>query len=222
MKLQKLGGYAAIASQCFLAIFAIMEIPVADLMDAEKAMAVSSATPAHSIVLFIIVGIIAVICLFVMFLALHERMQADAPYLTLIMLIAASAVVIVGITMLLFTLGGRNIIVPAQDVSALRALTAIGLSMAVMVHHTLGWAYLLLGCAILKTRAFSRILGGMFLFVGVVGITTSIVPQLQLKVISMLHVISTLLWVVATVWIGIALIRQKQPESTLREMAASN
>jgi hypothetical protein len=221
MKLQKLGGYAAIAGICFLAIFGIMEGPVADMMDAAKMMAALSAKPTHFAVLYLF-GIIAAILIFVMFLGLHERMQTDAVYLTRTMLIAASATLVLGIAILMvFQLGGGTIIVPAQDVSAFRALTAIALSLSTMVHHTLGWAYLLLGCAILKTRSFSRILGWLFIYVGIVAIPTSLFPQLQLRVVSILQVSSTLLWFIATVWIGIALLRQKQPQPVSKEIAAS-
>ncbi len=152
---------------------------------------------------------------------LHERMQANAVYLTRIMLIAASASLVVGVTALIgLLMGGGMVIAPEKDVSAFRALSAMGISLGIMVHHTLGWAYFLIGCAVLKTRSFSRILGWLFIFAGIVWIPTFMVPQLLR--ISQLPVIAGILAVVATVWIGIALLRQKRPQPAPKEMAASS
>ncbi len=219
MKLQKLGGYAAIASVCFFIIRNIVQGPLS--MDAAKAMAAFSARPAHIVVVFLLF-IIGSILTFVMFLALHERMKADAVYLTRIMLIAASALVAVWIaTSIVFLMGG-GIILPTQDVSAFRALFAMGLSLGMMGHHAQGWAFLLLGCAVLKARSFSRILGWLSLFAGIIWIPTSIVPQLFRAIqLEGIPSIANLLSFVSAVWIGIALLRQKQSQPAAKEMAAS-
>jgi hypothetical protein len=111
---------------------------------------------------------------------------------------------------------GGMIIVPAQDVSAFRALLAMVMSLVYLVYHTHGWACLLLGCAVLKTRSFSRILGWLFVFIGIVQIPTTIVPQLARG-----NLIAILLSGLGTGWIGIALLRQKQPQPALKELAAS-
>jgi len=76
MKLQKLGGYAAIASMCLFIIYVIVRGPSADLMDAAKTMAAYSARPAHFVVAFRLFSIGCILTL-AMFLALHERMQAN-------------------------------------------------------------------------------------------------------------------------------------------------
>jgi hypothetical protein len=78
-----------------------------------------------------------------------------------------------------------------------------------------GWAFLLLGCAILKTRSFSRILGWLFLFAGI-GRILHTIPQLLV-----LGAIEGPLYFVAIFWIGIALLRQKQPQPAAKAMAAS-
>ena len=220
MKLQKLGGYAAIAGVCFNIIYEIMQGDLTDFVDSAKTMASLSASPVHSVVLSL-PGIIAAILIFVMFSTLHERMQANAPYLTRIMLIAASARLVVFITGVIgILMGDVLIVVPAQDVSAFRASSAVGFGLYIMGHHIHGWACLLLGCAILKTRLFSRILGCLFLFAGIIQIPATIVPQPLQG--SLLLVIAALLMVVSTVWIGIALIRQKQPQPAAKEMGAAN
>jgi hypothetical protein len=219
MKLQKLGGYAAIASVCFSIIYEIVQGPLTDFVDATKGMAALSASPTHVVVLSL-PGIIAGILYLVMFLALHERMQADAPYLTRIMLIAASAKLVVSIIGTIgILIGAILIVVPAQDVSAFRALSAVGFGLYIMRYHIHGWACLLLGCAILKTRSFSRILGWLFLLTGIVYMPATIVPQPLQG--SLLLVTAALLSVVATVWIGIALLRHKRPQPAAKTMAVS-
>jgi hypothetical protein len=218
MKLQKVGGYAAIGSVCFSIISGILRGLLADWTDVAKTMAAFSARPTHFVVLYQL-SITGSILTFVMFLALHERMHAAAVYLTRIMLIAASASIIVDITsFMVLSIGGEMTIVPAPDVSAFRALLAVGLSLRIVGgHHTYGWACLLLGATVLKTHLFSRILGWLFLFLGVLGILTSLVPQL-----GQLTVIAFLMSGVTTVWIGIALLRQKQPQPAVKQMAAAN
>jgi hypothetical protein len=115
----------------------------------------------------------------VMFLALHERLQADAVLLARIMLIAASVSTAAAITVSVGFLMGEGIIISAQDVSAFRALGAMCLSLAYMGYHAHGWACLLMGCAVLQTRSFSRILGWLFIFTGIVWIPTTIVLPLS-------------------------------------------
>ena len=217
MKLQKLGGYSAIASVCFYIIQILMRSrnPHAAVMDAAGVMARFSARPAHVIVLELVFSISSILA-FVMFLALHERMQAGAVHLTRIMLIAASVSAAAHITASIGLFMGGMIIVPVQDVSAFRALLAMVMSLVYLVYHTHGWACLLLGCAVLKTRSFSGILGWLFVFIGIVQIPTTIVPQLARG-----NLIASLLSGLGTVWIGIALLRQKQPQPAAKEMAAS-
>jgi len=220
MKLQRLGGYDAIASLCFTITYEIMASRGADMMDAAKTMAALSTSPVRFVVLFLLVVIVAILA-FVVRLALYERMQANAPYLTRVMLIAASASIAVAITgSIVILIGGELIIAPTQDVSAFRALTAMIVSLAMMVHHTSGWAQLLIGCAVLKTHSFSRILGWLCLFAGIMWIPITIVPQL-LRVIQLIA-IASLLSGVCTIWIGISLLRQKQPQSTAKEMVVTN
>jgi hypothetical protein len=219
MKLQKLGGYAAIASVCFTFIYYIIRGPGVDMMDAAKRMAAFSAAPNHFVVLLLSFSI-ETLLLLVAFLAFHERMQADAVHLTRMMLIAASFCTAGAITASIgFLIGGGLIIVPTQDISAFRALYAVVLSLGYMSNHTYGWACLLAGCAILRTHSFPRILGWLFIFNGIVWIPTNIVPQLLR--ISQLPFIAGLLYVVTTVWMGIALLRQKQPIPAAKELEAS-
>jgi hypothetical protein len=116
-------------------------------------------------------------------------------------------------------LRGGMIIAPAQDASAFRAFLAMVVSLHLMSLHTSGWACLLGGCAVLKTSSFSRILGWLFLFAGIVWIPATTFPQLA--GVSQFAIIAGLLYIVARVWIGIALLRGKQTQPVAKAVAAS-
>jgi len=70
-----------------------------------------------------------------------------------------------------------------------------------------------MGCAILRARAFSAILGWLFAVTGLFGLLAFIYLPLASVFLLMICVVS--------VWVGIALLRQKQPQCALEEMAAS-
>lgn len=217
MKLQRLGGYAAIASVCvFIPVVAFTILVLkrfGDLSDPMKAMIAYSAAPADFYVLGMLSIVFCILWLIVIF-ALHERMQANAPHLTRIALIAASAGTAVYITYFIIRTKGMGMIVPTHDISAYRALDAIAAGLQSMAYHAYGWACLLLGCAVLRTRAFSRIIGGLVLLAGILWI-----PITGLEFINMIPY-----WLieVSFIWFGIALIRQKQPQPASKEMAASS
>lgn len=85
MKLQRLGGYAAIASA-----FAYIGIRrLGDWSDPAKMMPAISAAPAK-FYLDTLLWMASIILFLTVIIVLHERMQANAPYLTRLTLIAAS------------------------------------------------------------------------------------------------------------------------------------
>jgi hypothetical protein len=215
MKLQRLGGYAAITSICVFIVYIALSILVqkrfGDISGPVKVMAAVSAAPAGYYA-FNMLMIVCFILLLIMVFALHERMQANAPHLTRMMLIAASAGTVMVVTEQMILLKSVEIIFPTQDVSAYRACSAIADGLHSMGGHAYGWAALLVGCAILRTSTFSRMLGWLFLLAGILLIPLFVVPQV--------YGISHLLVCVSTVWIGIALLRQ-QPQPALKEMASS-
>ena len=214
MKLQRLGGYAAIVAMCVgtagvLALSPVIQRRFGELSDPTKIMAAVSAAPAMFYVLNLST-IVAYFLLLVMVLALHELMQAKAPNLTRMMLIAGSAGTILVMTEGLVYLKGMEIVAPAQDISAYRAYTATAAGIGAMGSIAYGCACLLIGCAILKTHALARVLGWLVLLMGLLAITGFIgmIPHLG----DIFHLIA----VPTTVWIGIALLRQKQPRTASR------
>lgn len=227
MKLQRLGGCAAIGGVFCFIIFLITGYLNMGTVDssllAERMMAALSTKPVHATALSLLYYI-AYFFTFTMFLALHERLQGDAVHLAHIMLIAASASIIVAITGTIVQLaGGGIVIVPAQDASAFRALWAAVFGLRMMGHHAYGWAFLLMGCAILKTCSFSRVLGWLSLFTGIIWLLATLVAQLfgasQLLIILG---IAVMLSFVVQVWIGEALLRQRQPRPVLKDRAVAS
>ena len=219
MKLQRLGGYALFAS-AFMYIAALALVvrirPLGDWSDPAKMMAALSATPAKFYLLLLVW--IAVYFLFLItIIALHERMQANAPYLTRLMLIAMSAATAMAIVELIINLESVAMIIPQQDISAFRACWAVTQGLHGANGHACAWGCLFLGCAILRTNAFSRIPGWLFLLTGILWIPNFFFVQIGFKLLMPIY-LST--FGVASVWIGIALLRH-QPQPASREMAAS-
>jgi hypothetical protein len=215
MKLQKLGGYAAIASVCLFIVYVITNIIVfqrfGDLSDPAKMMS-AALTAQNWIYATNLLNIACCILAFIFFMALHERMQANAPNLTRISLISMFFSVAMWITYSIAVIRGFYFfIVPAQDISAIRPFYAIGFALTEMGYHTYGWACLLIGCAIVKTRAFARIPGWLFIISGILLIPEIMVPNVK--------PFGNALIAIAIVWVGIELLRKKQPQPALKGIA---
>jgi hypothetical protein len=215
MKLQKLGGYAAIASVFFILVVVpilAMKISGGRLFgdDPVKWMAAISAAPANFLAIALL-SIVGSILAFVMYLALHERMQANAVHLARIMLITASASSVIQIMYSVISIVGNGVITPTQDISAYRAFLAITNGLQIMVGLLTAWTCLFIGCAILKTRSLSRVLGWLYLLTGI----------LWMLHFMFRHGMQFVLLAVAIIWTGIALLRQKQPQPAAKEIALS-
>jgi hypothetical protein len=221
MKPQRLGGFAAIASVCayiILVAFASLRLrQFGDLSDPVKAMSALSAAPVD----FYMVNLLLIVCYILWLIAtyaLYECMQADAPHLTRMALIAASAGTATGIAAAIVSTKAIGMIAPMQDISAYRAFNAIADGLNAMGGHAYGWVGLLIGCAVLKTRAFSRIPGWLFLLAGILWVRIPIPIPTGLGFINL---IPWIFCIVSFVWFGIALIRYKQPQPASKEMPAS-
>ena len=218
MKLQRLGGYASIASVLFPFIIPFLIFLSAKSVrgplnnDPTMLMAAYSATPVISLVIGLLFIIWQILGQMITVLALHERMQTHAPLLTRLMLIAASACTVTITMYSVISIVGNGMIAPTQDVSAYRALLAITTGLLITVGILSAWNCLFIGCAILKTQSLSRALGWLYLLTGMLW---------------MLHFMFSLIAIhfvflgIASVWTGIALLRQKQPQPAAKAMAAS-
>ena len=213
MKLQKIGGYSAIAAICAYVVSAYIYNRFGLHGDPVQAMDAYSAVPVLSSAGLLFLTAAYILCL-VYFLALHERMHVDAPYLTRVMLIAASVAAAFGIIETIVWVKGMQQIAPTRDVSAYNAFNAIFLGLHNADAHAIGWAILFGGWAILKTRAFSRILGSLSLAAGLLWIPAFIISHIA--------DIATYLLCAASIWIGIELLRKKSILSTDRKIAAAS
>jgi hypothetical protein len=152
-----------------------------------------------------------------MFVALHERMQGKEPQLTRIALIAASAGTAVLVAFGIFYFDNIRIALqqrfPMRVVEAHWTFIAAYMELRMAASHFYGWACLLMGLAILRVRPFSTILGWLFIVAGILNISGFMLIYLEAA--------GHLCAYTAAVWTGIALLRQKQPQSAFEEMAVS-
>jgi hypothetical protein len=217
MKLQKLGGYAAIACVCAYAAYLVANISAyqrfGDFQDPVKMMSAALTAPTWIYAIHLL-NIACCILAFIFFLALHERMQVNAPNLTRISLISMTVCAAVLITYSIAVISGFFLsILPTQDNSAYRAFAAMCWGLGEMGNHAYGWACLLIGIAIVRTRAFSRVSGWIFFISGILLIPQFIIPKVPL--------FGSLLFGISAVWVGIAMLRQKPSQPASKEMAAA-
>jgi hypothetical protein len=218
MKLQRLGGYAAIASVFGVAAYIVlgsMGINM-DLSEPAKFMAAVSAAPVSFYALCVI-QIIRFTLWQIMFFALYECAQNKTPQLARTSLIAASAGTAGLITVAVLYFNTIRIVlqsrIPTQDAAAYRAVDAIGGGLIFTTAHFYGWAFLLMGFAIIRTRTFSVTLGWLFAVTGLFGLLGFIYLPLTAVFLLMICVVS--------IWVGIAMLRQNQLQPALEEMAVS-
>ena len=215
MKLQKLGGFAALAAMCLAIVYLFLTTAVSfESSDLATIMAAVSTAPAVFKALnYLVIG--CYFLLLILIVALYERMKADAPTLARIMLIAGTVGSAMQIAEAMIHLKVIEIIIPLQDLSAYRACVATASGIGSLGLHACGWSALLIGCAILKTRLFPKILGWLYAAGGIAAILGFISPFPKLG-----DIIHSLV-MPATILIGIALLRSKLPQPASREMAAS-
>lgn len=96
------------------------------------------------------------------------------------------------------------------DILAFRACWAVTQGLHWANGHAAAWTYLFLGCAVLKTRALSRIVGGTSLLTGILWIPNFFFVQMGFQLLTPIYIG---LCGISTLWIGIWLLRQKQPQT---------
>jgi hypothetical protein len=211
MKLQRLGGYSAIASAslfgCVIVLMIQMAIRFGGVNDPTAFMAAVTTAPVAFSAFYALL-IIQFILWQIMYFALHERMQKTAPQLTRIAVIAASAGTALAVTFAVMQAETIRKILqhmdPMQD-AAFRAFREIGGGFALTALHFYGWAGLLIGLAIVRTRPFSAIPGWLLVVAGLLEICDFLYAWLHLPNIGAAgHLIDC----IAAVWIGLALLRQ--------------
>jgi len=213
MRLQKLGGYASICLILLGAIFAIAmyvypglpgSLTTADLFNPDKLLAFQAESPSAFSNLALGVhlsSILGGILILLIALALRERMQAAAPNLVLLSVIAFSAFAALSITTAIVGNLVHTSMASARDVSAYRALLVVLYGLSAAADHALGWGFLLIGWVGVRSRLLPRILGCLILALGVLLIFSFAATNLG--------TVNTVLGFISLIWLGIVLLRKQ-------------
>ena len=213
MKLQKLGGYAALGVGLILVIMVIRGIVlslsksgIVTLNDPVKQLdAIGTASPIaafaeYALMLFVVIGVVAFV------LALRERMQASAPNLMRAVVIAASIACALWIAYGLVGIVGVPSIADAKDYSAYRAVAAIMSGLSLGGDGALGWALLFVGGIALRNKGLPRILSCLCVIKGAV----MILEFGKMPIV----IAGVLLGIVVYPWLGIVLLRSTGSSET--------
>ena len=196
MRLQKLGGWAAILWVCAVVVLVATSPPgLGSGIDPAKLLAAYQAWPVVGPI-----GILEGILSLIVILSLAERMQAKAPTLMRFAVIGASIFAALSITESIVVISSSSSIAPLNDISANRALGAMLAGLNTAEFHAWGWALLLTGCAALRTRSLPKIPGYLILAYGIVAIPQFAVTQLE-------YLRGGLLFPLSMICLGIVLIR---------------
>jgi hypothetical protein len=217
MKMQKLGGYSAIASIILIIILLAIAIPFASRygllqqdagLDPAKVAAAYSGSPMTVKVAVVIEIVLGILGLFVA-LALRERMQAKAPNLMRLLVIAASASCALTIINDMLSFRSLAAMAAAADVSIYKPFLVMQNGLSTASDNISGWVALLIGVAALSTRALPRFVGYVFLVIGILTVIGPALPSAGPAGLYILIVIG-LFYAVATIWLGIVLLRERE------------
>jgi hypothetical protein len=177
MRLQKLGGWTAIglvfvsiASAALLSRIGPHIGPTdfaAISLDPAKMAAAYAALPVVFNALLPL-SILRGICALLIALALRERMQADAPVLMRLSVIAASACAAMLSIVAIAAMLGHTSFAGSMDMSAYRAFLVMLNGINGTAINIFGWELLIIGWAALNTKALPRILNCFILAAGIV------------------------------------------------------
>ena len=230
MKMQKLGGYSAIATVCLGVILVAMVLPLASRyglnqpnagLDPAKVSALyaGASTTVWAASILEILG--SILFLFVAF-ALYERMRDKAPNLVRMLIIAASASCVLTLVETMIGIRSMAAMKGAGDVSAYKPFLVMGQGLSTASDNISGWVSLLIGMAVLTTRALPRFIGWAFLALGILGVISFALPtntDAGAVGIAILIVLG-LLYAISAVWMGIALLRAQETAVPAKTMAA--
>jgi hypothetical protein len=214
MKLQKLGGWAAIALVCVIVIQVgvgggmLRGMLSTDFVDPVKMIMASQDSPVAFLV-YALLGIMIAILTLLIALTLRERMRAEVPNIMSFVVITASVYFALYLTCQMSGIFSSVFLVGNKDISAYRAFLFLHECLGYTAVHAWGWGLLMLGAAILKTHALPRILGYIMLAYGIVGIfqfAFAVSPLLQLG-----WGIWMSLGLIGNVWLGVVLLRKPAP-----------
>ena len=176
MKLQKLGGLTAIGLVCVSIMSAALLSRIGPRIGPTDFAAISidpvkmaAAYAAWPIVFNALLpfSILRGICALLIALALRERMQAGAPVLMRLSVIAASACAAMLSIVVIAAMLGHASFAGSVDMSAYRAFLVMLNGINATAINAFGWELLIIGWAALSTRALPRILSCFIFAAGV-------------------------------------------------------
>lgn len=216
MELQKQGGYASIVLAGIIIINIIILALLfrgytqTEIYDPVKMMeSYNINTIAFRV--YYVLGIFTGVLVVFIALVLKERMKDSAPQLMTMAVIAASGYFVFAIVAEMSGLFRNIILSEINDPAAFRSFLVLHECFACASFNALGWAFLFIGRAELKTRTFSRILGYIMLVYGIAQIVVTV------SIIQIAIPIALLFGVVVFLWLGIVLLREQQPNLTAQE-----
>jgi hypothetical protein len=176
MRLQKLGGWTAIGLVCVSIASAALLSRIGPHIGLTDFAAISldpvrmAAAYAALQVVFIALlplSILRGVCALLIALALRERMQAGAPVLTRLSVIAASACVVLLSIVAIAGMLGHASFAGSADMSTYRAFLVMLNGINATAINAFGWELLIIGWAALSTRTLPRILSFFILAAGI-------------------------------------------------------
>jgi len=180
MKLQRVGGFAAIISACvFIAWTPLLVravghgIGAGNAFTPERMMAMEVASPVAYHLLSLVMTLGGIMSL-LLALALQERMRAGAPNLMRLAVIAASVNATFSLVHATTSSCGYMLLADTKDISAYRAWAVMLTSYYYVLNYAVAGALFLMGWSALRTRALSLVLSCIILVCGVLT-----VPQVK-------------------------------------------
>jgi hypothetical protein len=208
MNPERIGGIASIANAVFYAFLLVILVVLfprigfvdpSDWMDPAKGLAAWAASPATSALLSVN-DVLMSIATFLTIVGIRQRLQADAPTLMTVTLVAGSVFSALWLSGTLVAWGSQSPIVAAQDASAYRSIMGSSSGLRAAAAHSLGWALLSAGWAAFKSRKLPRIPMGIAMVGGLFFLFEFVV--------TLFGFIGTAFLVVAFFWVGIALLKR--------------
>jgi hypothetical protein len=159
-------------------------------------------------VLSILTGILTLLVV----VALQERMQATAPNLMRLAVIAASIFFALVLTAEMSGIYRNTIVAQTSDTSSYRVFLVLHEYLYFAGVGALGLGLLLIGCAALRTGALPKMLGSIILVYGLLSISQF---AFSISRIAVALVIWFLVGFNVFQWLGVTLLRRGQPQPAL-------
>ena len=198
MGIQKIGGYGSLINALLMVLFLLVPLQPNDFYDPASGFETISA--GYHIFYILYFGLVlSGMCYIPMVLAMRERMKNSVPNIMLTAIIGVSIACTLWFATALVGCLGMPLIVSAKDASAYTAVGSVILSLASGGDCTVGFILLLIGCAALKIKTFSKILCSLFILKGLV-----MILSIYIKTFVAVGIILGLLFYT---WLGIVLLR---------------